>query len=951
MTKRCFAAFIFCAAVLAACHGGGGSIPPTVSPPQTVDGAQPMATAASSYTQTVLGDHPVQYFQLGETAGPTAADSSPTKVNGQYAGAVTFGVGGPVPSATAVSRPGNAAASVNLLKPNVATGGSYTISDWVYPILPTTVTQTNQYMTIWGYSGTHRLMVSNTGKLLSNLSGSFFSSRQLTSGKWHNVVFVYNASTSTAGYYIDGTLDSSASVSPAAATFSAAYSLGQYDNSGYYRWHGRLGQHAFFPSALSASQIAALYSPSGATPAPTPTPTASYAQAMLSDHPVQYFQLNETSGPTAYDSSTTKANGQYAGAVTYGISGPVSGSTAISLPGTGNDGVSLLKPNVSATSSYTIASWVYPILPSSVTISTRYMTIWGFDGTHRLLVSNTGLLLSQFAGNFYSKGALSSGTWHQVVFVYNASTSTASYYIDGAFDSSATVSNSVAGFTSAYHLGEYDTGVYYKWHGRLAQHAFFPAALTASQISTLYTSAQGSGSPAPSPTPSANPTPTPTPGAGGFYDWTTFAGDNQNTGYNLNEKTLSVSNAPQLHKLWSANFGAPIDAQPIVAANVNAGGTTRSLVFVGAENGAFKAIDASTGATVWSKQLGSYTNAACTDLPMWGVTGTAALNRSANVVYVADGQNQVHALDIATGAEKSGWPINVALVSEEHIYSALTYNPANGLLYVETAGYCDITPYQGRVVAINTSGPSTYQTWRPAAGTTNGGGIWGGGGATIDAATNDVFVATGNVFGSGYGESLVRLSSALAVKASNAPPTVPAGDNDFSGTPMLYQSGSCPQQVDAFNKDGVLYTWSAGSIGSGPTQSIAITSAKSDTEVATYSPATHYIYVTNPQTYGSYNYGVLAFAVQSNCTLSLAWQKSVGISNQNDTSEQLLIANGVAYLTDGWGKAVFALNASNGALLWSSGSTIGNFTFAAPTVDNGHLYVSSYDGNLYAFGP
>lgn len=955
VSKYAWIAAFLAITALAACGGGnGGSLP-------HVRELHPKAATAGTYSQAVLGDNPVQYFQLAESSGSTATDSSPAQINGQYVGAVSYGVAGPLldEASTAIALSGSGNTGVSLPKPNVASAGSYTIATWVYPVLPSSVTPANTYMTIWGYNASHRLLVSRTGALLSQMNGNFSSNAKLTSGVWHFVVFVYNAVAATQSYYIDGSLDNSASLSNSAAAFTSAYYLGQYDTGVYYKWSGRLAQHAFFNSALSASQIASLYTSAGygtgATPTPSPSPTPSstptpppsaYPQVVLGDAPAGYFQLNEASGTTAIDSSTTQGNGQYVGAVTYGAPGPLvnQSSAAISLPGTGNTGVSLPRPAVTAGSSYTIATWVFPILPSNPGPGNVYMTIWGYSSTHRLLVNNTGQLLSQLNGGFFSVGKLTSNAWHLVVFVYNASSATQSYYIDGQFDRSGALSASAAAFSSAYYLGQYDTGVYYKWHGSLAQHAFFPSALNASQISSLYTSAGYAIAASPTPSPTVSPAPTPS-----FYDWTTFGGNLQHNGYNPSETSLTTANVANLHKLWSVNLGAIIDAQPVVAANVMVGSTVRSLLFVGAENGVFDAIDAGTGATVWSKQLGNYSYPACTDLPQWGITGTAAINKAASVVYVADGADQVHALDLATGSEKSGWPVTVGTLSQEHIYSALTYNAANGLLYAETAGYCDITPYQGRIVAINTSSASIAATFQPAFAGSNGGGIWGAAGAAIDAATNDVFVATGNVFGSGYGQSLLRLNSSLALSASNQA-GIPPGDYDYSGSPMVYKSGACPTQVDAFDKDGDLYTYSIDAISSGPTQSIAITPPKSDTLVAVYAPPTNEVYVTDPQSLAPYTYGLLAFSVQPDCTLSLAWQSSVGISDQNDNSEQVVVANGVAYFTSGVGNTVYALNASTGAQLWNSGTTIGSFAFGAPTVDGGRLYVTSWDDNVYAFG-
>ncbi len=420
------------------------------------------------------------------------------------------------------------------------------------------------------------------------------------------------------------------------------------------------------------------------------------------------------------------------------------------------------------------------------------------------------------------------------------------------------------------------------------------------------------------------------------------------TSYNPHETTINTANASRLHQLWSADLGGVIDAQPILASNVNVNGVTTNLVFVGTESGTFYAIDAESGRILWSKPLGSYTSS-CTDLPVFGITGTATFDKATNRVYVADGLDHVHALNMATGQEVAGWPVTVATVSQEHVYSALTFNSANGLLYAETASYCDGAPYQGRIVAINTASAATVATFKPS-GAANGGGLWSMGGATIDPATNDVYIATGNVFAkqAPYGNAIVRLSANLAVKAANSP-NVPAGDNDFSGTPMLYQLPGCAMQVNAKNKDGILYTWATNAIVSGPTQNLAISGPDSFVGVAAFSPQTNLVYIGNPSTSGSYGVGMLAFKQQANCTLSLAWQVNLGPRSQGDTSEQVVTANGVAYFTDGYGKAVFALDARTGANLWNSGSLIGGPIFAAPTIDR-HLYVASYDHKLYAFG-
>jgi hypothetical protein len=462
--------------------------------PSPTPSASPTPSQSSPYGSAVLADAPREYYKFNEPGGAVAGDSSGNALNGSYVGAVTFGAPGPLldePS-TAISLPGGSASvGASVPNPNAAAGTSYTIEVWVNPAPSST------YMTLWGYNSTHRLLLSPTGQLLTQLSGNFFSSGTLTRNVWHDVAFAYDANSQTAAYYIDGASAGSAAVGASAAAFTAPYYFGQYDASANYKWNGRMAQAAFYTSALSASQIAAHYADAGygssatpsATASPTPSPTSapvSYQNAVLAQSPFEYLQLADTSAPTALDSSGNNENGTYVGAVTFGVTGPLQNapSSAISLAGgTASAGVQVPNPNAFAGTSYSIELWVDPA-PSS-----GYMALWGYNATHRLLLSGTGQLLSQLSGNFFSKGTLARNVWHQVVFVYDGSAQTATYYVDGAFDSSVAVSNSSAAFTSAYYVGQFNTGTSYKWNGRLAQLGFYLSALTAAQVAQHYSAA------------------------------------------------------------------------------------------------------------------------------------------------------------------------------------------------------------------------------------------------------------------------------------------------------------------------------------------------------------------------------------------------------------------------------------------------------------------------------
>jgi outer membrane protein assembly factor BamB len=478
----------------------------------------------------------------------------------------------------------------------------------------------------------------------------------------------------------------------------------------------------------------------------------------------------------------------------------------------------------------------------------------------------------------------------------------------------------------------------------------------------------------PTQTPTQAPTPKPTPTAApktpAYTDWTSFGYDLARTSYNPNETTISNANAGSLHLLWSVDMGGEVDASPLVLANVATSSGSHNMVLIGAENGKFSALDADTGSVLWSQQLGAFGPNGCMDLggSPFGITGSAAVDRSRGRVYVADGTNNVFAFNLADGSSVAGWPVSLqADDTQNHVYSGLAFNPANGFLYAATAGYCDTPPWQGRISVIDTATASLGASFFPAStafgGPGGGGGIWGPVSAAIDTGTNDVFVATGNAWeGSsdhaGYSEQLVRLNAALtSVVAANYPGDLPTGDADFGATPMLFSPPGCPTMAVAKNKDGVFEQWTRDGIDNGTVAQITMspsTTAGNFIGATAFSPITNDVYVGDPVSSpdGTYAAGVDALAATGpNCALQLKWKTPLplGSGTDNIPVSPPTVANGVVYFGSGLGNTLYALDATSGAQLWNSGSTITGPVFAAPVID-GILLVGSWDHKLYAFG-
>lgn len=502
---------------------------------------------------------------------------------------------------------------------------------------------------------------------------------------------------------------------------------------------------------------------------------------------------------------------------------------------------------------------------------------------------------------------------------------------------------------SGWTLG---TGPTSQWHGESLYEQ--PGSTSAvSQTSTYSAATYGYSAIVLMSASGTQSTPTPAP-----VDWGTFGYDLGRTGYNPDEKTIGTGSFGTMHALWSSvpNVGGTVQGEPVVAMNVNVGGTSHNLMYAGGASGVLDALDADSGVTVWSKSLGNSTYL-CSGTPStWGIEGTGALDRARNRIYVPDGQNRVHALDLATGAEASGWPVAIAAVTgDDFIHVAMTYNAANGYLYAETSSTCDISPWYGRIAAINTSTAAIVKTFYPEQGT-SGGGIWGVGGASIDPATNNVFIAVGNADSTPenayYGEQIVELSADLStVIDHNYPPNMPVmTDSDFGATPLLFQPVGCPALLAAINKSGAFVLYNRTNLAAGPTQQITMSGTGDRFRgVPSYDPATNYVYVGLPTTYGIYSPGVAAFSVNASCTLNTTpvWNALFGTSG--DLRSPITIANGVVYVGGYNENAVYAFDAAGGTKLWTG--SLGGPAQIGPVVVNGRLYVVDKAGYVHAWTP
>jgi glucose dehydrogenase len=171
--------------------------------------------------------------------------------------------------------------------------------------------------------------------------------------------------------------------------------------------------------------------------------------------------------------------------------------------------------------------------------------------------------------------------------------------------------------------------------------------------------------------------------AGPSLDWPQYLHGPQHSSLS-NSTAFTPSNAASATQVWhwqppvvSGEPAPVLDASPTVVAG---------LVYIGAQSGGFYALNESTGAVVWSRQLDTRPAVTCRPL---GITSTAAVLpdpvTGTLTVYVS-GARFLYALNAATGA--LSWKTEIgppSLSAPDAYYNWSSPTVAGGHIYVGLA--------------------------------------------------------------------------------------------------------------------------------------------------------------------------------------------------------------------------------------------------------------------------
>jgi len=498
-----------------------------------------------------------------------------------------------------------------------------------------------------------------------------------------------------------------------------------------------------------------------------------------------------------------------------------------------------------------------------------------------------------------------------------------------------------------------------------------------------------------------------------------MAADALRTGWYSNQPLLDPTtvSSPYFGQLFDTTLDGAIYAQPLFA---------NGVLFVATETNNLYALDPVTGAALWSRALATPWNAAdldCADLqPTIGVTGTPAIDAGTGTAYLfsktyARGASGAalwlaHAVDLATGAERAGFPVVIAGTAAND--PTVTFDPThqaqrpglllmNGVVYAAFGAHCDEWPYAGWIVGVSTSGAlTTMWTTESGASRTNGAGIWQSGGGLVSDGDGQILFATGNDWVNAttpvpgrtppatLGESVVRVavqadgslaatdffspSESVALNVSD----VDLGSGAPVGLPAGFGTDAHPNLLAQVGKEGYLYLLDRDDLGgykqgaSGADQVLQRLGPSGGvwSKPSVWPGDGGYVYV--PVVDGcadsadpagclrAYQYGVAGDGTTPMLSLAATTTTSFGYGSSAVVVTSDGTRSGSALLwsvwSSGWDGTASQLRAydavpTGGTLALRYLAGIGTAAkFTAPAVGDGRVYVGTRDGHVVGFG-
>lgn len=334
--------------------------------------------------------------------------------------------------------------------------------------------------------------------------------------------------------------------------------------------------------------------------------------------------------------------------------------------------------------------------------------------------------------------------------------------------------------------------------------------------------------------------------------------DTSRSGQNISETLLTTANVNSSHfgKLFAFNVDGYVSAQPLYMSALSINGGTHNVVFVATQHDSVFAIDADSGIQLWQASFinpaGGITTVPSTAEGCNNVTGfnelgivsTPVIDPVGGTLYVTVKTQEyvsghytyvyrLHALDITSGLEKLGGPVQITgqIGTVNFIPLNQIQRPglllSNGTLYLGFGSNgCDLKA-RGWFFAYNASTLQQTAQMTTQPDNSYGSSIWqGGAGPAIDSDGN-IFLSTANGLfnysGLDFGDSVLKLTpgtSTISVADYFTPfdqANMAATDTDLGSggvTLLPTQTGSTtPNLLVTSGKAGNIYLLNRDNLG------------------------------------------------------------------------------------------------------------------------------------------
>ncbi len=438
-------------------------------------------------------------------------------------------------------------------------------------------------------------------------------------------------------------------------------------------------------------------------------------------------------------------------------------------------------------------------------------------------------------------------------------------------------------------------------------------------------------------------------------DWTTYLGGNDHTGFAGDANGFNPTSVANLGLAWQTSDAGPshgVFSQPIVS---------NGVVYWGSFDG-YERATTTSGTPVWQTNLGTESPAGCTDPSEAGVASTATITTdvpvgsATSVLYVGGGDAKVYALNAATGAVL--WSYTVGPNSDYFVWSS----PAvfGNSVYIGVASFgggtdsgADCPEIQGQLIQLNRVTGALQNTFDVVPNGCVGGGVWSS--PTVDAAAGTIYFGTGSQPPPGGCTNEPLAAAVVELNASDlslvgswaVPPAQQSDDSDFGATPTLFTGvigGQSEPLVGVINKNGIFYAFERDALDSGPVWSTQIaigggdpTVGQGDVASASFDGTTLYVGgdATNSCS-GSLN-------ALNPSTGAFIWQHC--FTNGGYVLGGVTSASG-GVVAVGEGTNIVVVSAATGASLFTYAGK--GIFWGPPSIADGTLYEGDMSGNLYA---